>query len=100
MARVQEYLKNYAMTVAGAKQHMRTAIRQLGELDFDTIAKMLLANSENEPVPEPEIKNKQDEDVQAQSFVSESGCGAVFTRKGTMARHISNHCKLRTSEPA
>jgi hypothetical protein len=53
MARVQEYLKDYALTVSGAKQHMRAAIRQLGELDFDKIANMLLANSEQGVLKQP-----------------------------------------------
>jgi hypothetical protein len=97
MARVQEYLKDYAMTVAGAKQHMRTAIRQLGDLDFDKIAKMLLANSENDGA----VAETADTGAQPQpaGIMCELGCGSKFATRSNMKKHMNTRCKLRKSEP-
>lgn len=93
MARVQQYLQNYALTVSGAKQHMRAAIRQLGELDFDKIAKMLLANSENDGV----VEETDDTGAQPQpaGIMCELGCGTVCKTKSAMTRHKRNYCSLR-----
>jgi hypothetical protein len=94
MARVQQYLQDYALPVAGAKQHMRIAIRQLGELDFDKIAKILLANSEDGAVAESAASEVH---PQPTGIVCELGCGAVFKRKSNMTRHVASGCKLLKS---
>ena len=96
-ARVQQYLQNYALTVSGAKQHMRAAIRQLGELDFDKIAKMLLDNSENDGV----VEETDDTGAQPQptGVMCELGCGSKFASRSNMKKHMNIRCNMRKSEP-
>ncbi len=98
MARVQQYLQDYALTVSSAKQHMRIAIKQLGELDFDKIAKMLLANTHGEGTGVAEAVTEVQ--TQPSPFVCEQGCGAVFKTKRNMKRHVESRCKINQQESA
>jgi hypothetical protein len=61
--------------------------------DLDKVARILLANSDNEDVAaEPQLP--------AAMIVCELGCGAVFKTKSNMKRHLQNRCKLRQPDPA
>ena len=110
MAHIQHYLKEYAMTVSSAKQHMRSAIRQLGDLDMDKIVKLLLENNSGdlEDVSSSDQEGGGDDKAAGRGagvqgaqqppatlITCELGCGASFKKKANMTRHVQKFCELR-----
>jgi hypothetical protein len=77
MIKVQAYLKEYGMTVCSAKQHMRAALKQLGDIDFERVSNMLLGDGG--------IAKHT-----SATFECQLGCGKTFSTQGGMLRHAQH----------